>query len=82
MRDDPECRAAQIHTLEDMMRDVESDEVLQGILKSTQQFDKLSRPVVGDPGRRASVASPGMTARRISRVLIVSWLVFSANYYL
>ena len=71
MGNNPQSRQAQIHTLEDMMRDVESDEVLRGILKSTQQFDKLSRPLVGDPGRRASYACPGLTARRISRIAMV-----------
>lgn len=74
MSDDPQSRTAQIHTLEDMMRDVESDEVLRGILKSTQQFDKFPRPIVGDPGRRASYAS-GLAARRMSRVMMVSFKV-------
>lgn len=72
MGDDPQSRAAQIHTLEDMMRDVESDDVLRGILKSTQQFDKLPRPGSESHLRRASYACPQLAARRISRVLMVS----------
>lgn len=72
MGDNPQSRVAQIHTLEDMMRDVESDEVLRGILKSTQQFDKIPRSNIMDPARRASVACPGLTARRISRITMVS----------
>lgn len=71
MGDNPQSRVAQIHTLEDMMRDVESDEVLREILKSTQQFDKIPRSNM-DPARRASVACPGLTARRISRITMVS----------
>lgn len=72
MGDNPQSRVVQIHTLEDMMRDVESDEVLRGILKSTQQFDKIPRSNIMDPARRASVACSGLTARRISRITMAS----------
>jgi hypothetical protein len=55
MSDRPESKVAQLQTLQDMLRDVESDEVFRSIVRSTQGNE------ISIEGRRHSLYPPGMS---------------------